>query len=97
MTINIQPLGDRVLMKAIAVEDKTDGGIILVQTAQEKPNMAEILAVGSGTLLQDGTRIPPIVQVGAKVLFAKYSCIDHKQGGQEYLICREGDLIAVIG
>ena len=95
--VAITPLGDRILLKAIAVDEKTEGGIILVQTAQEKPTTAEVLAVGQGALLQDGTRVAPLVKPGDIVIYARYSCVDHKQAGVDYLIAREGDLLAVIG
>jgi chaperonin GroES len=91
----IKPLGDRVVIEAIAKEETTAFGIVLPDTAKEKPQEGKIIAVGSGTL-KDGVRTPLEVQVGDTVLFAKYAGIDVKFEGRELLIMREGDILAVL-
>lgn len=96
--MNIKPLGDRVLIKQIASEEVTKGGIVLPDTAKEKPQEGEVLAVGPGKLLDNGQRAPMEVKVGDKVLFAKYSGSEIKQDGEEYMILNsERDILAVIG
>jgi chaperonin GroES len=91
----IKPLGDRIVIEAIAKEETTAFGIVLPDTAKEKPQEGKVVAVGSGTL-KDGVRIPLEVQVGDTVLFAKYAGIDVKFEGRELLIMREGDVLAVL-
>jgi len=96
--MNIKPLGDRVLIKQIASEEVTKGGIVLPDTAKEKPQEGEVLAVGPGKLLDNGQRAPMEVQVGDKVLFAKYAGSEIKQDGEEYMILNaERDILAVVG
>ncbi|MCL1817086.1 MAG: co-chaperone GroES [Clostridiales bacterium] len=96
--MNIKPLGDRVLIKQIDSEEVTKGGIVLPDTAKEKPQEGEVLAVGPGKLLDNGERAPMEVQVGDRVLFAKYAGSEIKQGGEEYMILNsERDILAVIG
>ena len=96
--MNIKPLGDRVLIKQIASEEVTKGGIVLPDTAKEKPQEGEVLAVGPGKLLDNGGRAPMEVSVGDKVLFAKYAGSEIKQDGEEYMILNaERDILAVIG
>jgi len=93
--IMIKPLADRVVVKVISAEEKTQGGIVLPDTAKEKPQEAEIVAVGPGKVLDNGTRLAPEVKVGDKVIFSKYSGSEVKLDGVEYLILRESDILAV--
>lgn len=91
----LRPLADRIVVKESSEEERTEGGIVLPDTAKEKPQEGEVIAVGPGRLLEDGRRIPPEVKVGDKVIFAKYSGTQVKVGGEEYLILRESDILAV--
>src|SRR5688572_12104682 len=92
----LRPLYDRVLVKRIDSEDKTKGGIIIPDAAKEKPLEGEIMAVGNGKLLDDGTIRPPLVKTGDRVLFAKYAETEVKVGGETYLLLREDDLLGVL-
>ena len=92
----IKPLNDRVVVKVLEQEEKTRGGIVLPDTAKEKPQRGEIIAVGPGAVRDDGSRTPPEVKVGDKVLFAKYAGTEIKIDGDEYLILREADILAVV-
>jgi chaperonin GroES len=94
--IKIQPLGDRVVIKALSRETVTKGGIVLPDTAKEKPQEGEILAVGPGKVLDNGKRVTLEVQVGHKVLFAKYAGTEVKMDGEEYLILRESDIMGIV-
>ncbi len=87
----IKPLGDRVVIKRAAAEEKTTGGLILTSAAKEMPNMAEVVAVGPGTKDE-----PMELKVGDKVIFAKYGGTDVKYEGAEYTIMRQGEILAVI-
>lgn len=95
--MNIKPLGDRVIIKVIAQEEKTKSGIVLPDTAKEKPTEGEIIAVGTGKTLENGTKAPMEVNVGDKVIFSKYAGTDIKVEGQEVLILNERDILAVLG
>src|SRR6478672_8877574 len=90
---NIRPLGDRVLAKAIERPEQTKSGLFLPDTAQEKPQEAEVIAVGNGKLLDNGTRVPIDLKPGEKVLYSKYAGTEVKQGDEEYLILRESDIL----
>ncbi|MBU3933610.1 MAG: co-chaperone GroES [Candidatus Omnitrophica bacterium] len=93
----IQPLGDRVLLKVLEAESKTKGGIVLPDTAKEKPQEGEVVAVGKGKTGEDGTVKPLEVKAGDRVLFAKYSGTEvTTKEGEEYLIVKEEDILAVI-
>ena len=92
----IQPLGDRILVKLLEEEGKTAGGIILPDTAKEKPQEAKVMAVGKGRLLEDGTVKPLEIKVGDTVLFAKYSGTEVNHEEKEFLILREDDILAVL-
>lgn len=93
--MNIQPLNDRVVVKVIeAVEEKTKSGLYVPDTAKEKPQEAEVLAVGPGTLNDKGERIALDVAVGDKVIFSKYGGMEIKLDGEEYLILSERDILA---
>jgi len=94
--ITIRPLGDRVLVRPVENEEMTASGIYLPDTAKEKPQRAIVLAVGSGKLLDSGKRQALDVQVGDRVLFAKYGGTEVKQADDELLILRESDILAII-
>jgi chaperonin GroES len=94
--MKLKPLNDRVVVKRLEEEEKTAGGIIIPDTAKEKPIQGEVLGVGGGKLMEDGTRRPLDVKVGDKVLFGKYAGTDIKVEGEELLIMREDDILAII-
>ena len=91
----IKPLGDRVVIEAVAKEETTASGIVLPDTAKEKPQEGKVVAVGSGAL-KDGERIPLEVQVGVRIIFSKYAGTEVKYEGKELLILRESDILAVL-
>jgi len=91
----VKPLADRVVVKVLSGEEKTKGGIVLPDTAKEKPQEAEVIAVGPGRVLDNGQRVVPEVKVGDRVIFAKYGGTEVKLEGEEYLILRESDILAV--
>jgi chaperonin GroES len=93
---NVKPLGDRVFIKVSASEEKTAGGILLPETAKEKPQVGEIVAVGPGKRDDDGDRIEIDVTVGDKVLYSKYAGTDIKIGTEEYVLLSEKDILAVV-
>jgi len=93
VTLKLSPLGDRVLIKPTPKEEVSKGGIILPDTAKEKPQEGQIMAVGPGRLTEDGKRIAMEVKVGEKVLYAKYAGTEIKLDGEEYLIVRESDIL----
>jgi chaperonin GroES len=92
--VKLQPLGDRIIVRAIEKEEVTKGGIVLPDTAKEKPQEGEVLAVGPGKLTDDGNRIAMDLKVGDKVIYAKYAGTEVKIDDQEYLILRESDVLA---
>jgi len=93
----VRPLADRVVIKRIEEEEeKSPGGIIIPDTAKEKPQKGEVIAVGPGRLDEKGNRMPMEVSVGDKVLFSKYAGTEVKIHGEEYLIMREDDILAII-
>ena len=92
----IQPLADRILVKLMAEEEKSPGGIILPDTAKEKPQEGKVVAVGKGRLLEDGTVRPLEIKVGDTVLFAKYSGTEVNHDEKEFTILREDDVLAVL-
>ncbi len=94
--MNIKPLADRVVIKLVEAEEKTKGGIILTANAQEKPQIAQIVAVGEGKKNDDGVIIPVDLKVGQKVIAAKYAGTEIKLDGVEYTIIAEKDILAVI-
>ena len=93
--MNIKPLGDRIVIKVLEKEERTAGGIVLPDTAKEKPQKGEVLAVGSGELI-DGKRVPLEVKVGDKIIFSKYAGTEVKIDNEEYLILRQSDVLAII-
>lgn len=96
MATNIKPLHDRVIVKRIEEGEQVRGGIIIPDTAKEKPQEGEVIAVGDGKRKDDGTRIPLDVQAGDRVLFGKYSGSEIKVDGDEYLIMREDEILGII-
>jgi chaperonin GroES len=94
--MNLKPLGDRLVVKPLEQEEEKRGGIIIPDTAKEKPEKGEVVAVGPGRLLDSGQRVPPEVKKGDKVLFGKYAGTEVKLNGQEVMILREEDVMAVI-
>jgi len=96
VSVKIRPLGDRVVVKPLSNETVTKSGIVLPDTAKEKPQEGEILAVGPGKVMDNGKRTTLEVSVGQKVLFAKYAGTEIKLEGEEYLILRESDIMGVI-
>ena len=94
--MDLRPLHDRVLVKRLEEKEEIRGGIIIPDTAKEKPQQAEVKAVGNGKLLENGTRVPLDVRVGDRVLFGKYSGSEAKIGDEEYLILREDEILAVL-
>ena len=96
VSLKIRPLGDRVVVKAVERETVTKSGIVLPDTAKEKPQEGEVLAVGPGKVLDNGKRTTLEVQVGQRVLFAKYAGTEVKMDGEEYLILRESDIIGIV-
>jgi chaperonin GroES len=95
-SLNLRPLGDRVVVKPLGREEVTTSGIVLPDTAQEKPQQGEVLAVGPGRVLDSGERITPDVKQGEKVLFAKYAGTEFKLEQDELLILREADILAIV-
>lgn len=96
MTVNVKPLADRVLVKPAAAEEKTKSGIIIPDTAKEKPMQGEIIAVGQGKVAEDGKVTPLQVKVGDKILYGKYAGTELTFEGEEFLIMRESDIFAII-
>nr|WP_256997585.1 co-chaperone GroES [Gloeobacter morelensis] len=92
---SLKPLGDRVLVKVLAQEEKTAGGILLPDTAKEKPQVGEVTAVGEGRITDKGDRLPLEVKVGDKVLYAKYAGTELKVAGEEYILLAEKDILAI--
>ena len=90
------PLGERLIIKPIEQEQQTRGGIYLPDTAKEKPQEGEVIAVGQGRVTDDGTRIPMELAVGDRVIYSKYAGTEYKDGEDEYLIMRESDVLAKI-
>ena len=95
--MNLQPLGDRVVIKPKTREETTKGGIVLPDTAKEKPQEGSIVAAGPGRVMEDGTRVPLDVKVGDNVLYAKYAGTEYKVDDEELLILKETDILAIVG
>jgi chaperonin GroES len=94
--MKIRPLGDRVLVKRLKEEDRTKGGIIIPDTAKEKPQEGRVVAVGKGKVNDDGRLIPTEVKAGDKILFGKYSGSEVNIDGEEHLIMREEDVLGIL-
>lgn len=92
----IRPLGDRVVVKPLPMEERTKGGIVLPDTAKEKPQKGEVVAVGSGRLLDNGQRVAIDLKVGEQVLYSKYAGNEVKINDEDYLILREMDILGVL-
>ena len=91
------PLGERIVIKPMEQEAQTRGGILLPDTAKEKPQEGEVVAVGPGRVADDGSRIAMELTIGDKVIYAKYAGTEYEDGDEEYLIMRESDVLAKIG
>ena len=94
--MKMRPLQDRVIVKRLEEEEKTKGGIIIPDTAKEKPQEGKVIAVGKGKVTEEGKVIPPDVKAGDKILFGKYSGTEIKVEGEELLIMREEDILGII-
>ena len=92
----LKPLGDRVVIRVLEQEEKTASGIFLPDTAKEKPSQGEVIAVGSGKLLDDGKRLALDVKVGDKIIFSKYAGTEVKLDGEELMILNERDILAIV-
>ena len=93
--MSLKPLNDRVILKQLAAEETTKGGIILTTQSQEEPQEAEVIAVGPGAMV-DGKVVPMTVQVGQKVIYSKYAGTEVKIDGEEMIIVRQSDILAVV-
>lgn len=94
--IVLKPLGDRVVIELVETEEKTASGIVLPDTAKEKPQEGKVVAVGTGRVLDNGERVALELSVGDRIIFSKYAGTEVKYEGKEYLILRESDILAVI-
>ncbi|MFY9370687.1 MAG: co-chaperone GroES [bacterium] len=94
--MKVKPLGDRVLVKPATKEEKTKGGIVIPDTAKEKPQEGEVIAVGSGKLLENGERVPLEVKVGDKVIYSKFAGTEIKLDDEEHLLLSERDILAIV-
>ena len=92
----LRPLGDRIIIELVEVEEKTAFGIVLPDSAKEKPQTGKVVAVGTGRVLDKGTRVELDVQEGDEIIFSKFAGTEVKYEGKEYLILRESDILAVI-
>ena len=97
MGMNFRPLHDRVVVKRIDEEEKTAGGIIIPDTAKEKPQQGAVVAAGPGRTTDDGNVIDMPVKVGQTVIYSKYAGTEYSEGGVDYLIVRESDILAIVG
>jgi chaperonin GroES len=94
--MKFQPLGDRVVIKPLQREERTKAGIVLPDTAKEKPQEGEVIAIGPGRMTDEGKRIPMELKVGDRVIYSKYAGTEYKDGDDEYLILRESDILAKV-
>ena len=93
----LKPLGDRIIIELVELEEKTASGIVLPDTAKEKPQEGKVIAVGTGRVLDNGERVALEVSVDDRIIFSKYAGTEVKYEGNEYLIVRENDILAIIG
>ena len=93
----LKPLGDRIVIELVEAEEKTASGIIVPDSAKEKPQEGKVIAAGTGRVLENGQRVDLEVKEGDKIIFSKYSGTEVKHEGNEYLILRESDVLAIIG
>ncbi len=96
MASKIRPVGDRVVVRPAAKEEVTKSGIVIPDTAKEKPQEGVVVAVGSGKLLDNGDRVPLEIKEGDRVLYAKYGGTEFKLDGEDYLVLRESDVLAIL-
>ncbi len=94
--VKFTPLGERLIVKPLEEEQTTSSGIILPDTAKEKPQEGEVVAVGPGRVTDDGARVPMEIQTGDRIIYSKYAGTEYKDEGQEYLILRESDVLAKV-
>ena len=94
--MKLKPLGDRLVVKVLTQEEKTKGGIVIPDTVKEKPQEGEVLAIGSGKVLENGQKLPLEVKTGDKILFSKYGGTEVKIDGEELLILSERDVLAIL-
>lgn len=97
MSVSIKPLEDRIVIKSLEAEQTTASGLVIPDTAKEKPQEGEVLAVGPGRIDDNGNRVPLDVNVGDRVIYSKYGGTEVKHGGQEYLILSARDILAIVG
>ena len=95
--LNLRPLGERVIVRALPQEEKTKSGIYLPDTAKEKPQQGEVMAVGTGRITDDGKVLAMHVKVGDKILYGKYSGTEIKLEGEDFLIIKESEILAILG
>nr|WP_285859055.1 co-chaperone GroES [Bhargavaea ginsengi] len=93
----LKPLGDRIIIELIEAEETTSSGIVLPDSAKEKPQEGKVIAVGTGRYLDNGTKVELEVKEGDRIIFSKYAGTEVKYGGEEYLILRENDVLAILG
>lgn len=94
--MNLKPLGDRVVVKVLEAEERTASGIVLPDKAKEKPQEGQVMAVGTGKVLENGTRLEMEVKVDDKIIFSRYAGTEVKVKGEEYLILRQDDILALV-
>ncbi len=94
--MQLKPLGDRIVVKVLTQEEKTKGGIVIPDTAKEKPQEGDVLAIGSGRVLENGQKLPLEVKKGDKILFSKYGGTEVKIEGEDLLILSERDILAIL-
>ncbi|WP_411283043.1 co-chaperone GroES [Lapillicoccus sp.] len=97
MSVSIKPLEDRIVVKSLEAEQTTASGLVIPDTAKEKPQEGEVLAVGPGRIDDKGNRVPLDINVGDKVIYSKYGGTEIKHGGEEYLILSARDVLAIVG
>ena len=97
MSVSIKPLEDRIVIRQVEAEQTTASGLVIPDTAKEKPQEGEVVAVGPGRIDDNGNRVPLDVNVGDKVIFSKYGGTEIKHGGEEYLILSARDVLAIVG
>jgi len=94
--MNVRPLHDRVIVKRVEEEERTAGGLIIPDTAKEKPQQGKVIAVGKGRILENGDVVPLVVKEGDRVLFSRYAGTEIKLDGEEVLVMREDDILAIV-
>ena len=97
MSVNIKPLEDRIVVKSVEAEQTTASGLVIPDTAKEKPQEGEVLAIGPGRIDDNGNRVPLDVTIGDRVIYSKYGGTEIKHGGEEYLILSARDILAIVG